>query len=258
MPIPFDNQFGTVQLVYDNEGTIRDARTGQPIGGVIPDPLYANIIPRQDTLANLLAIASGDGEIAVATDTPAIVVLANPAALDFGRIPVSALTPTFPAADEGQGALTLLRAQSVRMSSFNSYEGTGITFSTLPNAIGGIGSIVFSGGDVTGVGNAGGEIQINGGDNLDATEGYGGSIIIQAGLGGGAGVDGEVSLGVQSLGTGVTVSTASIGGAIALGFFGGTPAAKPTVTGSRGGNAALASLLTALATLGLITNNTTA
>lgn len=40
-----------------------------------------------------------------------------------------------------------------------------------------------------------------------------------------------------------------------MGFFAATPAAKPTVTGSRGGNAALASLLTALATLGLLTDS---
>lgn len=43
-----------------------------------------------------------------------------------------------------------------------------------------------------------------------------------------------------------------------LGFFSAAAAAKPNVTGSRGGNAALASLLTALATLGLITDSTTA
>jgi hypothetical protein len=43
-----------------------------------------------------------------------------------------------------------------------------------------------------------------------------------------------------------------------IGFFGTTPAAKQTVTGSRGGNAALASLLTALSTAGLITDSTTA
>jgi len=42
-----------------------------------------------------------------------------------------------------------------------------------------------------------------------------------------------------------------------IGFFGTTPAAKQTVTGSRGGNAALASLLTALSTTGLITDSTT-
>lgn len=41
-----------------------------------------------------------------------------------------------------------------------------------------------------------------------------------------------------------------------LGFYGAAAANKPTVTGSRGGNAALASLLTALATLGLITDST--
>ena len=43
-----------------------------------------------------------------------------------------------------------------------------------------------------------------------------------------------------------------------VGFNGTAPAAKPTVTGSRGGNAALASLLTALAGLGLLTDSTTA
>ena len=45
--------------------------------------------------------------------------------------------------------------------------------------------------------------------------------------------------------------------AVLLSFFGATPAAKPTASGSRGGNAALASLLTALATLGLLTDSTT-
>jgi|GEM_PF-1258209 len=42
-----------------------------------------------------------------------------------------------------------------------------------------------------------------------------------------------------------------------LSFFGGPTAAKPTVTGSRGGNAALGSLLTGLAALGLIDNQST-
>lgn len=41
-----------------------------------------------------------------------------------------------------------------------------------------------------------------------------------------------------------------------LGFYGNLASARPTVTGSRGGNAALASLLTQLATLGLITDST--
>lgn len=43
-----------------------------------------------------------------------------------------------------------------------------------------------------------------------------------------------------------------------VGFYGNVPAVRPTVTGSRGGNAALASLLTQLQVLGLITDGTTA
>lgn len=41
-----------------------------------------------------------------------------------------------------------------------------------------------------------------------------------------------------------------------IGFFATTPAAKPTVSGSKGANAALASLMTALSTLGLVTDST--
>lgn len=47
------------------------------------------------------------------------------------------------------------------------------------------------------------------------------------------------------------------GNATGLGFFAGAPVAKPTVTGAKGGNAALTSLLAALANLGLITDSTT-
>jgi len=43
--------------------------------------------------------------------------------------------------------------------------------------------------------------------------------------------------------------------ATGLGFYNTTPAAQPTVTGSRGGNAALADLLTDLALLGLIVDS---
>jgi len=46
--------------------------------------------------------------------------------------------------------------------------------------------------------------------------------------------------------------------ATGIGFFNSATVAKPTVSGSRGGNAALASLLTELANLGLITNSTSA
>jgi Phage protein Gp138 N-terminal domain len=42
-----------------------------------------------------------------------------------------------------------------------------------------------------------------------------------------------------------------------IGFYNVTPQSKPTVTGSKSGNAALASLLTQLASLGLITDSST-
>jgi hypothetical protein len=48
------------------------------------------------------------------------------------------------------------------------------------------------------------------------------------------------------------------GGAARLGFYGRPAVARPNVTGSRGGNAALQSLLTQLVALGLITDGTSA
>jgi hypothetical protein len=45
---------------------------------------------------------------------------------------------------------------------------------------------------------------------------------------------------------------------VGIGAFGVTPVARPTVTGSRAGNAALASFLTAMANLGWIINSSTA
>jgi trimeric autotransporter adhesin len=45
--------------------------------------------------------------------------------------------------------------------------------------------------------------------------------------------------------------------ATGIGFFASSPVAKPSITGSRGGNAGLASLLSNLNNMGLITDNTT-
>lgn len=53
-------------------------------------------------------------------------------------------------------------------------------------------------------------------------------------------------------------SGVTLGGASSnIAFYGGTRTAQATITGSRAGNAALASLLTALATFGLIVDSTT-
>lgn len=52
----------------------------------------------------------------------------------------------------------------------------------------------------------------------------------------------------------VTLESLKVAGA--AGFFGTTPISQPTVSGSRGGNVAVANLCTALANLGLIINTT--
>lgn len=54
---------------------------------------------------------------------------------------------------------------------------------------------------------------------------------------------------------GLNEITVGKNGSVKLGFFNATPISKPTVTGSRGGNAALADLLNELQSLGLITNS---
>jgi hypothetical protein len=52
---------------------------------------------------------------------------------------------------------------------------------------------------------------------------------------------------------------ASLAGATGtLGFYGGAGTAKPTITGAKGSNAALGSLISALAALGLISDGTSA
>lgn len=55
-----------------------------------------------------------------------------------------------------------------------------------------------------------------------------------------------------------TVAHVLDGDADTIGFHGETPVTRQTVTGSRGANAALASLLTALDTLGLVTDGSEA
>lgn len=119
----------------------------------------------------------------------------------------------------------------------------------------GPGSFLEVGGIVTtsiqpntvGFGQAGESIVIQGGeaDNL-----RGGDITIR----GGATQTGTTGGVYVYAPTGLAAVTVSDGG---LSFNDGTPANKPAVTGSRGGNAALTSLLTQLASMGLITNSTT-
>ena len=81
----------------------------------------------------------------------------------------------------------------------------------------------------------------------DGGSGQGGDVEV---LAGGGGANGNVTVGAGS------TNRMSFGDT-GIGFFAAPQAPKPTVVGSRGGNAALASLLTALSGLGLVTDNTT-
>ncbi len=66
-----------------------------------------------------------------------------------------------------------------------------------------------------------------------------------------------IALGLHDLSLATTPISQAASGGLLHGFYGTNPVAKPIVTGSRGGNAALASLLSALASQGLIANSTT-
>ena len=91
---------------------------------------------------------------------------------------------------------------------------------------------------------AGREIALVASDAGSTSGSAGGSIYLQEGAGNGGGARGQIAIGQNAN--------------MRLGFFAGGPAKQQTPTGSRGGNAALASLLTALAAYGLIVDGTSA
>ena len=123
------------------------------------------------------------------------------------------------------------------------------------------------GGDITLTAGAAGADNGGGGQ-------VGGFIRLTCGAGTGGQVGGSLELWGAALGTidlgnfsaqiinigngSATTTNIGVGTSAAIGFFGATAVARPTVTGSRGGNAALADLLTDLASLGLITDSTSA
>jgi hypothetical protein len=85
-------------------------------------------------------------------------------------------------------------------------------------------------------------------------------------------VNDVILIGASTLAGGVALTAASTGSIsmsvnstarftannTGIGFYTTTPVAKPTVSGAKGGNAALGSLMTALSNLGLVTDSTTA
>ncbi|MFC5356490.1 glycosyl hydrolase family 28-related protein [Azospirillum himalayense] len=150
---------------------------------------------------------------------------------------------------------------------------------------------VYSGNaaNITGIGNAtgslildysGGGLRVNGGAAF-ATSGnaahikFGSDVLVQVYRGSGVANDGSVALRAENGGGRVQALAAGADGFLQLfgqgagqvtvgstlnkvGFYGAAGALKQAVSGSRGGNAALASLITTLASLGLITDSTSA
>jgi hypothetical protein len=158
---------------------------------------------------------------------------------------------------DGTGGLQFSRAGAQRLDAEQSaaeVAGVDVTFSA------------GDGGDDAGaVSGAAGTTFLTGatgGDGSGNVSGDGGDVIV---AGGNSGLDGGGGFGFPG-NTRIRGGTGDFDGSIhigdlntdGVGFFGATPVSRPNVTGSRGGNAALADLLTDLALLGLITDSSSA
>ncbi len=100
----------------------------------------------------------------------------------------------------------------------------------------------------------GGDLFLEAGDAA-GTNKNGGAIEVNSGTETGSGTS---TIKFRAGGAGLLLELASNGSTAQLGFFNTATAGKQTVTGIRDSNAALANLLTALATYGLIVDSTTA
>lgn len=130
------------------------------------------------------------------------------------------------------------------------------------------GSVSISSGDALAVENSGGNVDILAGSSPGGEIGTGGNIFCEPGTSGSLATAGSIRLrhagGEDAIVIAQEPAAPHLGNrailitATGLSFFNGTPAERPSVSGSRGGNAALASLLTVLDSMGLISDNTTA
>lgn len=143
------------------------------------------------------------------------------------------------------GASSEIRLQSgdrIRETSVNGHSI--VDSSAYPGAKGGI--IIYAGGSASFPLNNPGEIDIQGLQAVSVTAGTSG-LALSCPHGG------PITLSTGGLGGGVAVGTTGD----PVGFCGAAPIGSVTITGSRGGNVALANLLTALGNFGLITDSTT-
>ena len=207
--------------------------------------IVASFIPRQATLASLKSITDGGGELALATDSDTVVILRNGTPVEMAAFPAaSRKLPASIGGGPGYNFPSLI-------ASLIEADGNMI-IAPLYRADGTGSGVYVAGGEDTYVGSAGngGELSLKGGNS---SNGAGGELYI----GGGAGPAGN-GMAILITPDGAVMAFHSVGGVPRVGFFDATPTAKPAVTGSRASGAALASLLTALANLGLITNSSAA
>lgn len=199
--------------------------------------LVANIIPRTNTLANLQTLVSGQGEIASATDVPALVLLHGAE----GEGTTHVFTPMAP----GHWDDSIKTLSGVTNGVYQAPDGSPSAEVMTDFNIGAASQTALGG-------NASHVVVIGGTAENPTASGGNAQVIPGAGPAG----NGSAQLCDTMYGKGVEVT--DDGTNTKIGFFAAAPVAKPVVTGSRGGNAALTSMLTALANLGLITNSTTA
>lgn len=155
-----------------------------------------------------------------------------------GPLNAKALSSVAGRVDTGSGVAGLtIVAQSAGGLTMTSNSGAmlistaGATGPAETITINGSGTVTVEGGGIVQIGNSGTTTQVEGG-----------TISIAA----------TTDIGINASGTAQIELNGNN-----MGFNGATPVAKPNVTGSKAGNAALTSLCTALANLGLITNSTT-
>jgi hypothetical protein len=163
---------------------------------------------------------------------------------------------------------------TITAPSVSGANGYGISITGGANTTGAFtaGGVTITGGN-GGTTNAaqGGSVSLLGGDTGGVTTG--GSVTISSGAGWsggqvninspGSAVQGIISIGVTTssevrVGGNGTAVNIGYHAAAKVGFFTTASAVKQTVSGAKGGNAALGSLLTALATYGLITDSSSA
>ncbi len=152
----------------------------------------------------------------------------------------------------GDAATTIFKDSSAVIGTGNLLTITGQDFTGSGAGTHTAGATTLRGGDATGATatHVGGLLTLRGGD---ATGGSGtrtgGGLDVRAGTG--ATANGELRL-LDNTTPRIRIN------ATGLAFFNTAPVAKPTVSGAKGSNAALGSLMTALSGLGLVTDSTSA